>query len=381
MNKYFEVVLAGILVFWPMLAASAEEPVRIVVAEQSTSTLAPVDPRLQVDPGPGTFPADDISDRLWNGHLMAGAGLYILKPYFQNNPAFFMQISGPLVPPSSGISAITALNQHDFPWGLDAAPLAWVGYVSEGGFGVRARWWLFDQRSATSAVSDPNTTIVSASPAGLSTTTSPTLGRVIFEPSEMFLNSNLKLNVWDFEATRETVVGRWMLLASAGFRYAHLSQDYNAFQPFLTFHFSFPEPVEETSHLVDLLSAGHNFNGAGPNVALEAKRPMGNSGFSLFANLRGTMLFGQSKQQVARTTITQFGGPNVFGLPPRIDVFVSTVGSVRDVVLPVTELEMGPNFLEPWVLFVPSFAQDWWRRLGLTPVVRPNWMVTSASWV
>jgi hypothetical protein len=254
---------------------------------------------------------------------------------------------------------------------LDAAPLAWVGYVSEGGFGVRARWWLFDQRSATSAVGDfTNTTIISASPAGFSITTSPNLGRALIEPSEMFLSSNLKLNVWDFEATRETVVGRWILLASAGFRYAHLSQDYNAFQPSLTFH-AFSFFVEPASHQFDLLSSGHNFNGAGPTIALEARRPMGNSGFSLFANLRGTMLFGQSKQQVVHSTVTQFGGPNIFGPlggpigpPPRIDVFVSTVGSVRDVVLPVTELEMGAEFSRTWGAVRPFVrtglvAQTW----------------------
>jgi hypothetical protein len=375
MKNYFGIVLAGFFVISSTLVASAEQPVQIVVAGQSVSTSAPVEATVQFDSGsdPNTAPRVVHGPFDEGGHFVAGAGAYIMKPYFQNNPAFFMRtttIAGGL----GTFSMETSTCQHDFCWGLDAAPVVWLGYVSECGLGVRARWWLFDQRSATSAVSDTNTAIISASPAGLSIVAPPSSfpGIGIFPSStQMFLSSNLKLDVWDFEATAETEVGRWNLLFSGGFRYAHLSQDYNALEdPRGSLRgIFFPtggSPVRITSpeNLVSqniALSSGHNFNGAGPTLALEARRPIGNSGFSLFANLRGTILFGESKQQVDQPTITQFG----FGFfNPFTTVAVTNAGSVRDTVLPVAELEMGAEYSRTWGAVRPFFrtglvAQTW----------------------
>jgi hypothetical protein len=230
--------------------------------------------------------------------------------------------------------------------------------------GVRARWWLFNQESATSAVSDSNTRIISAAPAGLSiespqTTTSGLIQILNFGNTPMFVNSTLRLEVWDFEATGEAEVGRWALLFSGGFRYAHLSQNYNAFQisrrgfnplgGLFIPSFNFQQ--------TDLLSSGHNFNGAGPTVGLEAKRPLGNSGLALFANLRGAMLFGRSKLEVDQSTST----PGfVLGVPG----VIATAASVRDTVLPVAELEMGAEFSRTWGAVRPFIrtgllAQTW----------------------
>ena len=157
--------------------------------------------------------ADNGADQLWGGHFVAGAGVYIIRPYFQNNPAYFTETFA-----SAGVSVFTfETAQHDFSWGLNAAPVVWLGYVSECGLGVRARWWLFDQRSATSAMSDPNTIVFSAAPGGLSIETPTGLPFSAVEPgSRMFVSSNLKLNVWDFEGTWETAAGRWGLLFSGG---------------------------------------------------------------------------------------------------------------------------------------------------------------------
>jgi hypothetical protein len=354
MKKYFEVLLGGVLAFWPMLAARAQEPIRIVVAEQNLSPVPPVETRVQVD-GPGAFAADDASERLWGGHFLAGAGVYFVKPYFQNNPAFFARTTTSTFGPNTD-TFVTSTTQYDFCWDLNATPVVWLGYVSECGWGVRARWWLFDQERAFSVVGDRNTTIFSAAPAGLSI---PSF--FVIPNAPMSLSSNLRLDVWDFEAIRETEVGRWGLLFSAGFRYAHLSQNYRAFQAFQG-EFNPPPGVLIPSfslHEVDRLSSGHNFNGAGPTLALEAKRPLGNSGFALFANLRGAMLFGESKRQVDLVTQT---GP--FGQTTFTSVGISDVHSVRDTVLPVAELEMGVEYSRTWGAVRPFLrtglvAQTW----------------------
>jgi hypothetical protein len=357
MKRYFQVILGGILVLWPMLAAPAQEPVRMVVAEQTTSGLAPVETRVQVD-GVGNFAADDESDRLWSGHFVVGAGAYIIKPYFQNNPAFFTRTFTETTGVNSS-SFVTSVTQHDFCWGLNAAPVIWLGYVSECGWGVRTRWWLFDQENGGSAIGDRNTTIVSAAPAGIAIQSPPPMSPLFPTVSTpaMLLASNLKLDVWDFEATRETQVGRWSLLFSGGFRYAHLSQDYRASQT----------SISETApglfilflqiRQTDILSSGHNFNGAGPTLAMEARRPLGNSGLALFANLRGVMLFGESKREVSRSSITQ-----LFNEAPSVSVV--DANSHRDTLLPVAELEMGVEYSRTWGRVRPFLrtglvAQTW----------------------
>ena len=359
MKKYIVVVLGGIVHLGLVLAAKSEEPIRIPVAEQSLSKPAPVDAQGQIDQARGQFAEENVSDRLLDGHFAAGAGAYIMKPFFQNNPAFFTQTSSTITGPVS-FTSITNMNQHDFDWGMDAAPVIWLGYTSDCGLGARVRWWLFDQSSTTSANSGPNTTINSAAAGGLSLAFPPPFISPLFpivSNTPMILNSNLKLNVWDFEGTGKTELGRWMLLFSGGFRYAHLSQDYSALQA----------SVNETRpglgiltiviRETDLLSSGHNFNGAGPKLALEAIRPIGNSGLSLFANLRGSVLFGQSKQQVFQGTFTR-----VFSNP--IIESVTSVESVRDTVLPVAELELGAEFSRIWGAVRPFIrtgliAQTW----------------------
>jgi len=268
---------------------------------------------------------DDDSDRLLDGHIMAGAGLYIVKPFFQTNPAFTSMSAGFF---NGNGSVTTTTAQQDFCWGLNAAPVIWLGYVSDGGWGVRARWWLFDQRSSTSVITGPNTTIFSAFPGGQSF---PSI-----LPAQMFVSSNLKLDSWDFEGTRETQLGLWGLLFSAGFRYAHLSQNYSA-------HSLSSINVVEAIRETQFLSSGHNFNGAGPTIALEAKRPIGSSGLSLFGSIRGVMLFGESKQQAARTSVFQ-----LIPFGPAPNVFVSNFTSDHHPVLPVAELEMGVEFSRNW---------------------------------
>jgi hypothetical protein len=333
MKRYFEMALGGILVLGASLGVHAET--RLVVSDQSTSVSEPVEAKAQVEPGRGPFDDAVDSDRLLNGHFIAGAGVYIIKPFFQNNPAFFTERFTEL----GNFSLQISMNQQDFSWGLDAAPVVWLGYVSECGLGVRARWWLFDQRSAASVVKDPFTTISSPSQAGVLFPPPGTrFGPNFIENPTLFVSSNLKLDVWDFEATRETEVGRWGLLFSAGFRYAHLSQHFAGLMASESSFFGFPNLITRE---VDSLSAGHNFNGAGPTIAIEARRPLSNSGLSLFANLRGAMLFGQSKQQVDQPSIAQTGT-----MAPGADTTIAT--AIRDTVLPVAELEMGAQYSRNW---------------------------------
>jgi hypothetical protein len=342
MKGYSVAVLVGIVQLGLILAAPAEDSVQIVVTDQGIIKPQPSDSMRPIDQRSGPLADDNKSDSWLNGHFVAGAGLYIVKPYFENNPAF-TSARGNFI---NGNGAVTSTNdQQDFDWGLNPAPVAWLGYVSDCGWGFRAHWWLFDQRSSASDVSDLNTTILSATPGNLIIQAESFL---TVSPPQMIINSNLKLNSWDFDVTRETEVGNWSMLFSAGLKYAHLSQDYNAFTQVT--------PILGEFRETSLLSSGHNFNGAGPTIALEAKRPIGHTGISFFGNLRGAMLFGESRQQVTQTSIFQGN--------PFSNIFSTNFNSGHDKVLPVAELEMGAEFSRRWGNLYPFIrtgllAQTW----------------------
>src|SRR5216683_1010598 len=141
MKRYFVVILVGIIHMGFLLPAQAQDPVQIVVTDQGMSRPLPSDSKRPTDQGGGLFADDNKSDSLLSGHFVAGAGAYIMKPFFQNNPAFSTQTSLFTRDPSGTILNLMNINQHDFDWGMDAAPVIWLGYTSDCGLGVRARWW------------------------------------------------------------------------------------------------------------------------------------------------------------------------------------------------------------------------------------------------
>jgi hypothetical protein len=114
-------------------------------------------------------------------------------------------------------------------------------------------------------------------------------------------------------------------LFSGGVRYAHLSQNFDAR---LVSHDFGPE--------IDLLRSGHNFSGAGPTLALEARRPIGNTRFAIYGDVRGSLLFGEASQRVY--LLNTFQGP--FGPI----TYSSQVRWNHDTFLPVGEMELGAEY-------------------------------------
>jgi hypothetical protein len=104
-------------------------------------------------------------------------------------------------------------------------------------------------------------------------------------PAAVATTSNMRLSVWDFEATGLYHAGNLRVEGSAGVRYVHLDQNFGAFA-------SQANEAGAGSQETSLLLAGHNFNGAGPTMALDLRQGLGESGFGLYANVRGAVLFG-----------------------------------------------------------------------------------------
>ncbi|HEV3261297.1 MAG TPA: Lpg1974 family pore-forming outer membrane protein [Gemmataceae bacterium] len=342
--KWIAEFTAGVLVLACLSpsadAADPAPPPAVPVQGAQAGAMPPGPPPLPPlvgDRGPVVHFEDVTSDpgAQQGGHFVAGAGLYLIKPFFDTNPAFRTStttVTGGIF----NVTSTTQTQQQDFEYDLAAAPLIWIGYVADNGLGVRGRWWSFDQGSRFEMLDQAGVSITSAAPQGLSIH-SP--GSVLFpgvNADSLAFNSNLRLDVWDLEATQDFRLGGWALTVSGGARYVHMAQNYNAYR-------TNPGGVQGVLLVTDngeALHSGHNFNGAGPTVALEVRRPLGDTGLALYGNARGSLLYGDGKQHT--TLSQQFSG--VVGVTPFDMVHTSDVVGSRDDLLPIVELELGAEY-------------------------------------
>jgi hypothetical protein len=314
-------------------------------------------------------------------HFVAGAGLYLLKPFFNSNPAFTFSHSHTTTHATTGVSTAdseTTTQTQQFHSDLAAAPRIWIGWVGDDGLGFRASWWQFQQGSrvftgnappdsGTSTIDpaikllDHSTNSVLTVGAGSTRGTDPLTGAIFSGQDAFAFESNIRLCVWDFDVTQQVTCGPWALLLGGGVRYLHLSENYNAFRqsngtavvvaPFFTT--VFPQST-------DALLSGHDFDGAGPTAVLEVRRPLGNRGLVLYGNVRGSALFGSSRQQItevsqssgvftntARVALSQMNGSATVMVPVSGSVtFNNSVGNSAAnnqhfALLPVAECELG----------------------------------------
>ncbi len=289
-------------------------------------------------------------------------------------------------PPVTRWRAVHSIRRKDFDPGLEVAPRVWLEWRGDEGVGVRARFWRFEQHldefvfnPAPGANGEAGEVeVFSADPLGLHIDSPGPLlsgqlnvgGNVAnFNGSGadfLLIQSSLELWAIDLEATEEGQLGRWRFLASAGLRYAHLAQSYDAYR----FNRDNVPGVANVEADAAVLLSGHHFKGIGPTVALEAKRPLGNSAFALYGLARGSLLFGQSKQEAHFAAVvagTATGG----GLPagPFKETTFIDASATHDDVLPVAELEAGIEWSRPIRdsrLFIQAgvMAQNWFGAGG-----------------
>jgi hypothetical protein len=201
-------------------------------------------------------------------HFVADCSCYFLQPVWKTNPAYLVTHN------------FTTLRQEDFNYSWSLNPVVQVGFVGEHVVGVRARYWRFDENARESFLNDGSVVLESASPLGLVVGSGAPREGMIF-------NSHVKLEVIDLEATRVFQSNDWSILLTAGARYAHLGQEYNAFSA-------------NTGTLREALLSGHRFKGGGPTASIETWYPIGHGGWAVFANTRAAILFGQAKHRATR---------------------------------------------------------------------------------
>lgn len=227
------------------------------------------------------------------GGWVGGAGVYVIKPHWTTNPAFAAEVT------SGGVSVD---SQTDFPYSYYSSPLLWFGYVGENGLGARTRFWLFDQSSTLTRTNDGSVNYISAAPLNYLNSSS-TAGDILT------FSSGLDLEVVDFELTQTFQAGTFSGQLSAGGRYTRIQQTYHHVEAPLT-------------TLDDIVNSSQTFHGFGPSLGAEVRRSILDSGLALYANGRGSMLFGKSSQNaisINDNAIERIGGYANWNIVPTLE--------------------------------------------------------------
>ncbi len=205
--------------------------------------------------------------------LVAGFELTFLKPHI--NAAESVAI----LPP--GVASEIEDNEYN------ASPRFWLGYVGDCGLGWRIRWWEFNHtlNGESFLLVDGATTLIDS------------LG-------------GLEVEALDIEMTQEIDLGLWDMTVGGGVRYGrtehYMSQLYDN-----------NDVVLATWDDIDAFS---DFDGFGPTLFAEMRRPVGCNGFAYVGNMRASLLFGEDKLDALYTTsadvdrLVQINRDNVVGV-------------------------------------------------------------------
>lgn len=299
--------------------------------------------------------------------ITGGVGFYYFRPYFDSNTAFVTTVNQA---PADVTSPSARQTTTDFNWNYSVSPLVWLGMTTDTGLGGRVRWFQFDQNSQNTVLSNtfsPLTTIT-ASP-NLPSPVQPNVpgtfvpgninvasGAATFPllpfrspgfinrntnggsgPDAITFGSGLKIVVIDAEATHTINFRQSQLILSGGGRYLHMNQTY-----FATLNNSNTIGANTATEAYQA-DYDHSFNGAGTTMALQFRRPFGQSGFTMFGSARGSLLVGRGRQNLVVTeNIVDPGsaiqvGQNFTTNPPRS---FSSHGPNNNL-MPVAEIEFG----------------------------------------
>jgi hypothetical protein len=261
----------------------------------------------------------------------ADFGAMILKPRWGQNPAFGLEIEG------VGVDDVNVVTIQDFDYNAQFVPEISLGMKSCSGWGVRLHWWGFansDTQSIGPLLDDPAADldveeIASATPLGLSAR----VDGIDTESSGSFTaRSRLRMDVWDLELTKQINNTRWSFLLTGGVRYAHISQNYEAVATEID-----TDDQDISGSAVD---SGHNFNGAGPTLSIDARRRIGNTGLYVFGHSRGSVLCGERKRVAQEFDLADTNDDGTLDEATLTAVAQQT----SDCVIPVIEARIGAGW-------------------------------------
>lgn len=199
-------------------------------------------------------------------HLYAGSGVVFTRPHFKES------FQNSQINLTSGQQTL-----HPFSFDYDVTPKVWLGARTANGLGIHADYWQY-HHSSNRAVAVADGSNIFASNA---TTVIFPATIVANDPGEVLVSdSSLETQIVTLMGTLSKTTQSIEMRAGVGLRYALLDQE-------------LATSVSDSLGIPQgLLSWSRRFEGLGPAADVEARRRLGESGFSLLAAGGGSLLFG-----------------------------------------------------------------------------------------
>ena len=253
----------------------------------------------------------------------AGFEFTFLKPRFSDNVAFTaMQADG---------ASFESFRGSEFEYDLELSPRAWLSVDGCAGLGLRATYWQLDQDANAIAASPPAN--------GFGRIDHPSFGDIDISttiPGDRFVAmSGIEAYSIDLEATKQMRFNLWAVTAGTGVRYASVEQSYLA------------ELTNSAGTRQGQIDFQQNLGGFGPTISLNTARPLGQC-FTIFGKARGSLLWGDG-------TVELDAGEDLDLTTP----FRTDRVNNRDDILPITEIQVGLQWLpppRPHYAFQPFFS-------------------------
>ena len=225
-----------------------------------------------------------------------GYEFVFLRPRLPETDAFVLNLP-------DGAGGARIVNQ-DFDQDLEYGSRVWIETVYRAGFGLRFRWLGVDNDSPTQTFTNPG---------GGAVVTTPFFDSTVADQNVRSLYQ-VDLNVFDLEGTRRVNRYGWTVTSGGGLRGADLDQRYSAFRT---------GPGDDTA-----ARSKASFDGFGPLVFAELRRPIGGTGFAFLALGRASLLYGEREQT---TTVASPAGTVVTHVE-------------NDQIVPVGEIQLGGEY-------------------------------------
>jgi len=259
MLKRYSQALAAVALAWFSGAANAQQPASTAQAAAECSTCAP---------------ACETSC----GGFYGSAGVLFLKGCTNSNNAY----SSFDCPYHNGMATSHFTTIYDFENGINLGYRAEVGYTNACGWGARVRYFHYESTATFTTIDNlpdrPNavgdgliSVKNSASPLGIQFSS---VGNDV-DPSFLVFQNNIRVSIWDLEATKNTRCGCLDLTWSAGLRYLQINQQYNADEALINLppSDSFPPASTIDQHI----RSSSTMNGLGPILGLEGRHTLWDS--------------------------------------------------------------------------------------------------------
>ena len=205
--------------------------------------------------------------------FVGGAEVAFLKPSFNDNTALISTHNTSLPTLASGSDSYT-----DFASGYQASPRIWLGYMNSCGFGGRIRYWEYDQ-----AMDQAGTAAETATTQTSYTTSNPVDSVSTTAAGDKVITSeNLHLYTVDVEMTQWMQIGCWDFTFGSGIRDAAVHID----------RVDTLVAVATSQLVSNTANARNHFDGIGPTLFTDFRRPFGCHGLAFVGNVRGSLLYG-----------------------------------------------------------------------------------------